>query len=127
MEKKKLPPPWVIMLFGGICIFWSCQHYIELAAFDAGETERMWMLTIMSALYEVVGFWPTTILPIVCSVAITLTGLALQIRDVRARATGDTVPNDYEPVRVKGLLTAALLAMAVIAAVFGMLFLIRRR
>lgn len=125
MEQKKLPPPWVIVLLGGVFIFWSYQHYCELADFDAGLTDRMLMWSYMSALYDVTGFWPTAILPFVFSGAILLSGIWLQVRDLLALARGEAAPGDYEPVRIRGLLTAMLLAVAIIAVFIGLAFLIR--
>jgi hypothetical protein len=41
----------------------------------AGLTEPMMMWTLMSALYDIGGFWPTAILPFVASGAFLLAGI----------------------------------------------------
>lgn len=114
-----------MILLGGVFIFWSCEHYTELSDFDEGLTERMSMWSHMAILYDLTGFWPTAISPFAFSGALTLTGLWLQVRDIRARARGESTAGQYEPVRFKGLFMALLLAVAVIAAFIGVAFLIR--
>jgi hypothetical protein len=120
-----MPPPWCLMLFGAIFLYWAYEHYLEMIEFEEGRIDRMLMYWFMIALYDATGFWPTVILPFVAAAAIFLAGVSLQIRDLRARARGEMPALSYEPVRWQGLLTALLVVVGVIAALIGLAFLLR--
>jgi len=113
------------MLIGGVCLYGAWEHYLELVEFDEGRTERMSMYWFMGLIYETAGFWPTVILPFIAAGGITLAGVFLQIRILSARARGETPAFACEPVRWKGLLTAALVVVGVIAVCVGLAFLLR--
>lgn len=122
MEQGKLPPPWVFILLGVVSLIWATEHYHKMVDFESGTNEQIVMYAFMSDLYDMAGFWPTVILPYVCAGAIALTGIALQVRDIRRRMNGDARPTDYEPVRWRGLLMALLVALCFIAVIFIVAF-----
>ncbi len=125
MQQGKLPPPWVIMLFGGVFLFWAYEHYWKMVDFEAGVTDQVLMWSFMIALYDFAGFWPTVILPFVLAGAIAIAGIGLLIRDLRARVKGEAPAMEYEPVRWQGLLIATLVALAFIAGIFVLVFSIK--
>jgi hypothetical protein len=115
------------MLLGAIFLYWAYEHYLKMIEFEEGRIDRILMYWFMIVIYEATGFWPTVILPFVAAGAIALAGVGLQIRDMRARARGETPALSYEPVHWKGLLTALLVVVGVITVLVGLAFLLRIR
>ena len=120
-----LPPPWCLMLLGAIMLYWAYEHYLKMIEFEAGHIERIYMYWFMIAIYDATGFWPTVILPFIAAGGLAVTGVSLQIRDLRRRARGETTAASYEPVRWKGLLTALAVVVGVIVVFTGLALLLR--
>lgn len=121
-QRIPLPPPWCLMLFGAIFLYWAYEHYLKLIEFDEGRIDRMSMYWFMILIYETTGFWPTAILPFVAAGTVALSGVVLQVQDLRSRMQGKVAEFSYEPVHWKGLLTALLVVASVIALFMGIAF-----
>lgn len=124
-QRIPLPPPWCLMLLGAIFLYWAYEHYLKLIEFDEGRIDRMSMYWFMILIYETTGFWPTAILPFVAAGTVALSGVVLQVRDLRSRMQGKVAEFSYEPVHWKGLLTALLVVASVIALFMGIAFVLR--
>jgi hypothetical protein len=113
------------MLLGAILLYWAYEHYLQMMEFEEGRIDRLLMYWFMIVIYETLGFWPTVILPFVAAGTIALAGITLQIRDLHARARGETQALAYQPVHWRGLLTALLVVAGLITALVGLAFLLR--
>ncbi len=120
-----LPPPWCLILFGAVFLYWAYEHYVTMVEFEEGLIDSLYMYWFMIALYEAAGFWPTVILPFVAAGAVALAGIGLQIRDLRYRAQGTSSELSYQPVRWKGLLTALAVVTGTLTALIGIALLLK--
>ena len=119
-DSKKLPPPWFLVLLGGLFLYWSWEHYVKMDEFERGLRQRIFINQWIGLVYKFFGFWPTVVLPFIPSSALVIGGVCLTVRDIRRRARGESVSDEYETVRWGKVLLGTVLAIVGFTALIAL-------